>query len=283
MTACFLPILKKKSSTRAFIFYKKLLRFIYHETPDFFHVLHCAHQVATNKSQDHRTIQLGADEKCLACGIDIVEQLSVQFVGSLKSKANEAQIMWSRHFEAIVRQYSISKGIAHADALADVRSKLLGAVHAKSRPQLQRSEPPTEGHLPVPVVRHESLIMLLAAQIRGCDREGLHHGRPILDPHGAEVEVHQHPLVRVECHAVGELQALEHVLVFRANGSRARVRSVDVEVNVVLLTDRSNLIDGIHGTRVGSTCVGAHEYRHKSLRLVLRNACSQHLPGSGIS
>src|ERR1700704_1608005 len=91
--------------------------------------------------------------------------------------------------------------------LPHLATQTLGPIAPDRRPELQRAESPAERYLPVPVVDDGPGLGGGVSKVFRQDAEGVDERLPVGYIEGVAVEVHEHPLVRIDAIAVGSLQA----------------------------------------------------------------------------
>ena len=95
--------------------------------------------------------------------------------------------------------------------------------------------------MPVPVIEDRARLRGLVLQVLGRDRERTDESVAVRDPETVAVEVREHPLVRVEAIAVGEIEPVVHSPELGAERGRPRHGRVDVEPDAFVATDPSDL------------------------------------------
>lgn len=124
--------------------------------------------------------------------------------------------------------------LGEPDVLADVRLQPADAVRADDEPDLEATEPPAEGDLPVPVVGHEPAVRVGVLEDGEADAQRLGQPGAVAHVQHAAVEVDEQPLVQVGVVAVEALQHGRQVLVLGTQEGRARVGRVYVHPDLAL-------------------------------------------------
>lgn len=128
------------------------------------------------------------------------------------------------------------------------------AIAAQDGPQLEGTESPPQGDLPVAVVRDEVAVAKLVPQVRRLDAQRLDQPRAPLDPDGRAVKRGEHPLVRVEVERVKIRKRGGNGLVLLEQQRRAGVGGVDVHPDLLRRVgvgrerrdDAGEVVDGAH-------------------------------------
>ncbi len=131
----------------------------------------------------------------------------------------------------------------------NVVTQACDAVVANDEPELQGPEAPSQGDLPVAIVDHGPGLGGLVAQVLRKHAERPDQGRPVRHVEAVTVEVGEHPLVWIEAVAVRQLDPRVKVAMLRAEGRRARHGAVDVEPQVFVTADPTDLGQRIHRIR----------------------------------
>src|ERR1700734_3488381 len=90
----------------------------------------------------------------------------------------------------------------------DVKLQSFDAVVLDDEPQFERAEASAEGHVPVAIIEDRARLSGLVAQIFRRYAQAVRQRLAVSDVEAGAVEIGEHPFVRVEAVAVGELQSV---------------------------------------------------------------------------
>ena len=137
---------------------------------------------------------------------------------------------------------------ADATPFAMCAAQSFGAVVTDDEPELERTEPATERDVPVAIVDDGARLARLVAQVLGQHAERVDERPAVGEVEHVAVEVGEQPLVRVEAPTVDALEAAVHERAqLRNDRGRACHRGVDVQPDVVALTDVRERVDRVDG------------------------------------
>src|SRR5580704_10426528 len=165
------------------------------------------------------------------------------------AEANEIQWCWSREFEACIGSHPRRKLLCQLYVPAHVMPQALHAVVANHEPQLQRPKPPAQGDLPVAIVDHSTRFCSPVAQVFWQYAQRANERCSVAHIEAVAIKIREHPLMRIETVAVGQLDAVVRPAKFRAEGGRARHSRINVQPETVFTRNCGDLAHWIDRVR----------------------------------
>src|SRR4029450_13028814 len=145
------------------------------------------------------------------------------------------------------------------DGSWDVVPHALDAVVTDHEPELESAKPPAERDLPIAVVDDRAGFGRAISQVLREHAQCADERRPVRDPECVAIEVREHPLVRVEAVAVGELEPVMNPAELGAEPRSAAHRRVHVKPQTVAATNLADRPQGIDRIRRGRADGGGYE------------------------
>ncbi len=197
--------------------------------PGFFYVTPLGVGLGDGHAQNKASVQLGVRQVKVPATVQGIHQPLIEVIASFQAEADEIERRRDNEFKTMVLSYPFRKFLSEPHVLANVELQAFDPVVAKHKPQLERAETTSEGHMPVAVVDDSTRFRGFVAEILGQHAQGFDQNLAIGDVETIAIEIGEHPLMRIEAVAVGVFESILEVAELGAKGSRAGHRGIDVE------------------------------------------------------
>src|SRR2546427_4265017 len=124
-----------------------------------------------------------------------------------------------------------SKLLRQGHVLADVVLQAFHAVMADYKPQLERTKSSPQRNVPVAVIKHLAGFAGFVAEILGQNAERADQRGAVGHVEAVAIEIGEHPFVRIEAVAVGQLGAVVDVAEFGADRKSTRLNSSHSQIS----------------------------------------------------